>query len=54
MADRIASLLAWVLLGSVLVGIIGLLMPVLLFIVGFSLAILAFAILGWLLGRIVG
>ena len=52
MADRIASLLAWFLLGSVLVGIVGLLMPLILFAAGFGLVVLAFAALAWLVGRI--
>jgi hypothetical protein len=54
MADNIASLLAWFVLGCLVVGVIGLLMPVILFLIGFGLTILAFALLAWVLGRIVG
>ena len=51
MTDRIASLLAWFLLGSVLVGIIGLLMPLILFLIGVGISVFACYLLAWLLGR---
>jgi hypothetical protein len=54
--DKVADKLAWLFMvvvsGSVLVGIIGLLMPLILFAIGFCLAVLAFYLLAWLLGRI--
>lgn len=54
MADRIASLLAWIVLGCLAVGVIGLLMPIILFLVAYGLAMLAAAFLARLLGRIIG
>ncbi|HEU5119126.1 MAG TPA: hypothetical protein VFT74_21225 [Isosphaeraceae bacterium] len=47
-----ADLLAWLFLGCVLVGLIGLLVPLILFTLGFGLATMAFAFLAWLVGRI--
>src|SRR4051812_31032956 len=51
-----ANFLAWLFLimvvGGLLVGLVGLLMPLILFAVGVGLAVLAFALLAWLVGRI--
>lgn len=51
-----ADLLAWLLIilvgGCLLVGLIGLLMPVIVFLLGFGLAILALHVLAWLFGRL--
>ena len=51
-----ADLLAWLLIvlvgGCLIVGLIGLLMPLILFCVGFGLAILALYVLAWLFGRL--
>lgn len=52
MADKIASLLAWCILGCLLVGVVGLLMPLILFALGLGMAVLAFAVLAWVVGRI--
>lgn len=53
---EVADLLAWLLIvlvgGCLIVGLIGLLMPLILFCVGFGLAILALYIVAWLFGRL--
>jgi hypothetical protein len=52
----VADILVWLFMilvsGCLLIGVIGLLMPLILFAVGFGLAILALYILGWLIGCI--
>jgi hypothetical protein len=52
MVDKLASLLAWLLLGCLAVGVLGLILPVILFALGFGFSVLAFYVLAWLLGRI--
>ena len=52
MADKLAWLFMVVVGGGLLVGLIGLLMPLILFALGFGLAILAFGLVAWLIGRI--
>lgn len=53
---KVANLLAWLLIilvgGCFLVGLIGLLMPLFVFLLGFGLAILALHVLAWLFGRL--
>lgn len=49
MADKLAGLFMLVVGGSVIVGIIGLLMPIILFALGFGLAVLALYVLAHLL-----
>ncbi len=51
MADRIASLLAWFLIGIVLIGIVGLLLPLGLILIGVGISAFACYLLAWLLGR---
>lgn len=53
---EVADLIAWLLIvlvgGCLIVGLIGLLMPLILFCVGFGLAILALYLLAWMFGRL--
>ena len=51
MADRIASLLAWFLIGSVLMGIVGLMLPLIMFLIGVGISAFACYLLAWLIGR---
>jgi hypothetical protein len=51
-ADKVAWVVLMMILGGLVVGLVGLLMPLILFATGFGLAILAFSVLGWLIGRI--
>lgn len=52
MADKLALLFIIVVGGCLSVGVIGLLMPLILFMVAFGLSIMAFAVLAWFFGRI--
>ena len=52
MADKLAWLFIIIVGGCLLVGIVGLLMPLILFLLGFGLAILGFSALAWLVDRI--
>ncbi|WP_435018556.1 hypothetical protein TA3x_000533 [Tundrisphaera sp. TA3] len=52
MADKFASLFVILVGGSLLAGLIGMLMPLILFCLGFGLAVLGFYLLAILLGRI--
>ena len=52
MADKLAWLFLILIGGGLALGLIGLLMPLILFALGFGLAILAFYLLAWLLGRL--
>ena len=51
-----ADLIAWSLIilvgGCLVIGLIGLLMPVIVFLLGFGLAVLVLYIVAWLLGRL--
>ena len=49
MADQLAWLVVVMILGGLVVGIVGLLMPLILFAAGFCLAILAFSLMAWLI-----
>lgn len=52
MGDTIADAFAWLVLGMMVVGLVGLMLPILAFLLGFLGVVVLLGAVGWVLGRI--